>query len=297
MKAMDFKGIIPPIQTAFKADGSLDKEGTRNIVRFTLPHVQAYYPLGTYGTGPLMSLDERKEALEVILDETNGKIPVIAHVGTPDTKSAVELVKHAKAAGASAVGSISPYYAPHLPEELLYHYFMDLMEAAGDMPLFVYNNAHYCQNVITPGLLQRLAGEGLRGCKDSSFDLVNFYNFKEAVKDYPDFNVIIGTEAIFVPAFEAGATGCVCGIGNIFPELLKKMYDQTLAGNTAEALKTQAQILRIRAITKLAPTIPVMHCILELRGVNAGMPRRPYLPLDDSTKALVKSKLQAIQAI
>ena len=148
MKAIDFKGIIPPIQTAFHADGTVNKEGTRNIVRFTLPHVQAYYPLGTYGVGPLMSPDERKVALEVILDETNGKVPVIAHVGCPDTKNAVELVKHAKAAGAAAVGSISPYYSPNLPDKYLYQYFMDLMDAAGDLPVFVYNNAHYCQNTI-----------------------------------------------------------------------------------------------------------------------------------------------------
>ena len=109
MKAKDFKGIIPPIQTSFTADGELNEQGIRNLIRFTLPHVHAYYPIGTYGVGPLMTMDDRKKALEIILDEVNGKVPVIAHVGCADTKSAIELAKHAKAAGASAVASISPY--------------------------------------------------------------------------------------------------------------------------------------------------------------------------------------------
>ena len=95
MKAKDFKGIIPPIQTSFTADGELNEQGIRNLIRFTLPHVHAYYPIGTYGVGPLMTLDDRKKALEIILDEVNGKVPVIADVACADTKSAIELAKHA----------------------------------------------------------------------------------------------------------------------------------------------------------------------------------------------------------
>ena len=111
MKAKDFKGIIPPIQTSFTADGELNEQGIRNLIRFTLPHVHAYYPIGTYGVGPLMTMDDRKKALEIILDEVNGKVPVIAHVGCADTKSAIELAKHAKAAGASA-GKKAPAKKP-----------------------------------------------------------------------------------------------------------------------------------------------------------------------------------------
>ncbi len=299
MKAIDFKGIIPPVQTAFTEGGEIDEKGIRNIIRFTLPHVHAYYPTGTYGLGPLMTLNERKKVVEIMLDEVNGQVPIIVHVGCADTKSSVELAQHAKAAGAAAVGAISPYYSPGLPDDYLYRYFIDISDAVGDeeFPVFVYNNSHYSQNKVSPALLKRLADGGLRGCKDSSFDLVNYYQYKEAVSEYPDFNVIIGTEAIFVAAFEAGAQGCVCGIGNIFPEIMRKMYDEFMTQDIAAALKSQKEILKIRDIIKQGPTIPIMHAILELRGIDAGYPKRPFLKVSAEQKEKIANQLKAMNLI
>jgi dihydrodipicolinate synthase/N-acetylneuraminate lyase len=299
VKAKEFKGIIPPLQTAFTEDGEIHEKGVRAMVRFTLPHVGAFYPVGTYGSGPLMSIDERKKALEIILDETAGKAPVIAHVGCADTKSAIELAKHAKKAGARAVGAISPYYSPNLPDDFLFGYFNDIMQAVNEteFPVFVYNNGHYSQNAVSPAVLKRLAKSGLRGCKDSSFDLVNYYYFRDAVAEYPDFNLIIGTEAIFVPAFETGARGCVCGIGNIFPEIMRKMYDEFMAGNVKASLETQDLILRIRSVIKQWPTLSILHAILEMRGVDAGFPRRPYLQCPPEMKARIRGQLRELRVI
>lgn len=112
----------------------------------------------------------------------------------------------------------------------MFKHFAGLIDAVNEdeFPVFVYLNAHYSQNTITPALLKRLADHGLRGCKDSSFDLVNFFLFQDAVADYPDFNLIVGTEAIFIGAFDAGATGTVCGMANIFPETMAKLYNAYL---------------------------------------------------------------------
>jgi dihydrodipicolinate synthase/N-acetylneuraminate lyase len=293
MKAKELIGVIPPIMSSFSKDGEIYEKGLREIIRFTLPHVNGYYPIGTYGCGPLMSLDERKKALEIILDEVNGKVPVVAHVGAAGTKPMVELARHAKSSGAAGVGAISPYYAPNLPEENLYSHFASLVDAVNEteFPVFVYNNVHYSQNRITPNVLKRLAKRGLRGCKDSSFDLVNFFQFQDAVAEYPDFNVIVGTEAFFMGAFDAGATGMICGMGNIFPELLERMYKAYLAGDRAKAMADQRLILRLRAITKSAPTVPVLHAVLKMRGIDGGYPRSPYIDLDDTIKEKVKKGL------
>ena len=296
MKAKDFVGIIPPVLSSFTSEGRVYEKGIREIIRFTLPHVNGYYPIGTYGCGPLMSIDERKRALEIILEEVNGKVPVVAHVGTADTQTTVELARHAKAAGAQGVGAISPYYSPHLPEDNLFAHFAALVDAVNeeDFPVYVYNNPHLSQNTITPSLLKRLAAHGLRGLKDSSFDLVNFYFFQDAVKDYPDFNVIIGTEAIFVGAFDAGATGCVCGMANIYPELLAEIYKDYMNGNREESQRLQRVILKIRQITKLGPTVPIMHAILRARGIDAGYSRSPYIDIDGSLLQKVIDSLKEI---
>ncbi len=293
MKAKEFTGIIPPMLSSFDKDGNIYEKGIREIVRFVLPYVDGLYPIGTYGCGPCMSIDERKRVLEIILDEVNGKVPVVAHVGTADTKTTCELAVHAKQAGASGVGAISPYYSPNLPEEAHYRHFAALIDAVNEeeFPVFVYNNKNLSQNAVTPHLLRRLAEHGLRGCKDSSFDLVNYYQFHEVVKDIEDFNLIVGTEAIFVAAFDAGATGCVCGMANIFPELMHDMHQAYLAGDREGAMEYQYKILKLRTITKAAPTVPIMHAILAMRGIDAGLPRSPYIEIDDDLKASIKSQL------
>ena len=299
MKAKEYLGVIPPLLSSFTREGDIYEKGIREIIRYVLPHVHGLYPVGTYGCGPLMTLPERKRVLEIILDEVAGAIPVVAHVGCADTRSVIELGQHARSAGASGTGAVSPYYSPRLSDEALYAHFKSIMDAINeeDFPFFVYNNQNLSQNFVSPKLLKRLAEEGLRGVKDSSFDLVNFFFYQEAVKNYPDFQVIVGTEAIFMGAFEAGATGTVCGMGNIFPEIMRKMYDQFISGDKEGAMETQRLILKIRQVTKSGPTVPIMHYILREKGIDAGYSRSPYIEISEEVKSVVSGALKEMELL
>jgi dihydrodipicolinate synthase/N-acetylneuraminate lyase len=299
MKAKQFTGIIPPMLSSFNKDGEIYEKGIRDLVRFMLPYANGFYPIGTYGCGPLMSIEERKRVLEIILDEVNGRIPVVAHVGHSGTQPTVDLAKHAKQAGAAGVGAISPYYSPHLPEENLYQHFATLFDAVNEeeFPVFVYNNAHYSQNSVSPKMLKRLANHGLRGCKDSSFDIVNFFQYQDAVAEFPDFNLIVGTEAFFMGAFDAGSTGMICGLGNAFPELIRKMVDAYQAGDREKAMELQRLVLRVRDIAKSGPTVPILHAILKMRGVDAGYSRSPMIELDSATYDKVCAALKTLQLL
>ncbi|MGA2977863.1 MAG: dihydrodipicolinate synthase family protein [Spirochaetia bacterium] len=299
MKAKEFIGIIPPLLSSFTKDGEIYEKGLRELVRHTLPFVHGYYPIGTYGCGPMMSVDERKRVLAIILEEVNGRVPVVPHVGHPGTNPTIELGRHAKKAGAAGVGAISPYYAPHLPDENLYQYFAAMVDSLNEeeFPVFVYNNSHYSQNVISPKLLARLATHGLRGCKDSSFDIVNFFLFQNAVSSYPDFNVIVGTEAFFMGAFDAGATGMICGLANVFPELMKKMYDTYQSGDREAAMNMQRLILNVRDLTKTAPTVPILHEILRMKGIDAGYSRSPLIEIDDASRQKIRSGLKTLNLL
>ncbi len=292
MQAKDFKGIIPPIMTSFTKDGQIYEKGTREIVDFIVPHVQGLYPCGTYGSGPMMSISERKKVAEIILDQVAGRVPVIMHVGTADTVTTVDLARHAQEHGAKGVGAICPYYVHH-DDEAVYTHFKSLIDAL-DLPVFLYDNPGASGYKISDKVLVRLAKAGLAGVKDSTFDIVNYYLTKMALKDFPDMNLISGTEAVFVAAFDAGAQAAVTGLANVYPDFMAQFYQEYLSGDREKVMATQEKVLLARKIMKYGPTVPTCHAILKMRGIDGGYPRLPYTPVSEEIEAKVKEGLTGI---
>ena len=132
----------------------------------------------------------------------------------------------------------------------------------------------------------------MAGVKDSTFDIVNYYHSKIALKEFPDFNLIIGTEAILVAAFDAGAKAAVTGLGNVCPDLIQKLYQAYLDGDREKLMKIQEDVLVVRQITKYGPTVPTCHAILKLRGVDCGYPRLPFMPVSPEIEKKVKDAIQ-----
>jgi dihydrodipicolinate synthase/N-acetylneuraminate lyase len=281
----EIQGVIPPVITSFDDQGKFDPSAQREVIRFLLPHVNGFYPTGTYGSGPQMNVVERKQVAETIIDEVNGKVPVIMHVGAVNTSDAIDLARHAESAGADAVASIPPWYYKY-PEADLLNYFRAIIQAV-KIPVFAYNNPGLSNNPLTPKMIKTLAAEGLSGYKDSNFDILNFYDFLEAVDD-PKFTPIVGTEAIAAAAVEAGAKGIVSGLANIWPELMQEFWQILQTNDGHKAAEMQLKVNRARAIMKLGPTLVTCYHVLRMRGVNAGYPRRPYGPLPEETISKVK---------
>jgi dihydrodipicolinate synthase/N-acetylneuraminate lyase len=292
MKPKEFKGIFPPMMTAFTKEGEIYERGIREIVDFIVPHVQGLYPCGTYGSGPMMSPEERKKVAEIVLDQAKGRVPVIVHVGTADTKNTVELARHAQGIGAEAVGAITPYYNSY-DENAIFEHFRALIMSV-DIPVFLYNNPKCSGNSVSTNLLVRLAKKGLAGIKDSTFDLVEYYHARIALKEFPEMNLISGTEALFVAAFDAGATAAVCGLGNVYPDLLGRMYGHYLKGERDALMKAQEDVLVVRQVTKYGPTVPTCHAILKMRGVDAGYPRLPFTSVSAEVEKRVRDKLTSM---
>ncbi len=272
-----FVGVIPPVITSFDKDGKFNESAQREVIRFLKERVHGFYPVGTYGSGPLMTVEERKKVAELIIDEVNGKVPVMIHVGAVSTEQAVELARHAESAGADAIGAIPPYYYRY-PDEDLANHFRSLIKAV-KIPVFAYNNPGLSNNPLSTGLVKDLADEGLSGIKDSSFDILTFYEFLGAIKK-DDFTFIIGTEAIAAPAIQAGGHAIISGLANVWPELMTEFWD-IMKGNDKKRIgEMQLKVNKARSILKYAPTLVVCYEVLKARGIDAGFPRLPYAPLE-----------------
>ena len=272
-------GIIPPLLTAFTKDGEFDEKAQRDIVSFLVDKVQGFYPCGTYGSGPLMSVEERKRVAEAVIDEVNGRVPVIMHVGGASTRSVVELAKHAEKAGATAVAAVPPIYYGFKEPEVERH-FKALVEAVS-IPVFVYNNPKTTGVSVSAEFLNRLAQAGVRGVKDSSFDIMVFYNYLWKVKK-DGFIPVIGTEALIFPAVGMGAHASVSGLANAIPEPVVELFNAVKAGDLEKARPLQKKVSAMRDIMHYAPTLAMIQAILRKRGVNAGYPRLPFvLPVEN----------------
>ena len=284
-------GIVPPLLTAFDKDGAFDEKAQREIVSFLVDKVQGFYPCGTYGSGPLMSVEERKRVAEVVIDEVNGRVPVILHVGGPTTRFAVDLAKHAEKAGAVAVASVPPIYYGFKETEVERH-FRALVDAV-DVPVFVYNNPKTTGVSISPGFLNKLAGIGVRGVKDSSFDIMVFYDYLWKV-ERKDFIPVIGTEALILPAVSMGAFASVSGLANAIPEPVVELFKAVEAGDLAKARPLQKTVSAMRDVMHLGPTLAMIQAVLRRRGVNAGYPRLPFAAPE---KELVDKAMEGFKAL
>ena len=278
-------GIIPPVITAFDKQGNFDEEAQREIIAFLVDKVQGFYPCGTYGSGPLMNVEERKRVAEVVIDEVNGRVPVIMHVGGASTRSVVELAKHAEKAGAFAVAAVPPIYYGFKELEVERH-FKALVEAVS-IPVFVYNNPKTTGVSISAEFLNRLAQMGVRGVKDSSFDIMVFYTYLWKVEK-KDFIPVIGTEALIFLAVGMGAHASVSGLANAIPEPVVELFNTVKAGDVGKARPLQKKVSTMRDIMHYGPTLPMIQAVLRARGVNAGYPRLPFVLPDDTllSKAL-----------
>lgn len=267
-------GVIPPLLTGFNEKGDYDSAVQKEITEYLVDKVQGLYICGTYGSGPLMTGEERKQVAEDVMDQVNGRIPVIVHVGGCSTRSVVDLALHAEKIGADAVAAVPPIYYGFGEDAVLRHF--EALRAAVSLPVFVYNNPKATGVSVTSSMLAKLADLGVDGVKDSSFDIIVFWSQMWAVTK-PEFIPVIGTEALILPAVSMGAHAAVCGLANAIPEPVVELFDAVKAGDLPKAAALQEKVSKMRDTMHLGPTLPMIQAVLKARGVNVGFPRLPFV--------------------
>jgi 4-hydroxy-tetrahydrodipicolinate synthase len=279
------EGIIPPLTTPFTRNGDIYEQGLRRLVEFQIEKgVHGLFICGTYGSGPIMSVEERERVHEIVVDQVKGRLLVIAHVGTASTAQSVDLARHAERVGVDCIASVPPYYHHH-DERAVVEHFRTLAEAV-DTPLYVYNNPKASGVTITPSFLCHLADVGVQGIKDSGFSFIDLTHFMLALEDRPAFRFIVGTEALALPAFMMGARGCVSGLANAFPELVVGLWDLFQAGKYQEAARVQMKVNKARQILHIpGSTNAACYAALQARGIEVGYPKTPVLPVEEEKRA------------
>lgn len=283
------KGVVPPMITPFDKDGNVDKESLKKLVNYLKNEVDGLFITGSYGAGALMSIDERKEVAEITVKEVNGKIPVIVQVGTTTNTASVELAKHAESIGVNAVAAVGPYYFTHNSNDVI-SFYTDLIESV-EIPVYLYNNPKFQGYEIDLNTVQKLKEIGLAGIKDATFDILLHANYHRLLKD-ENFDVALGTEAMWASARVLGCEAFIPGLANAFPEINKKMYVEGMNYDIEALRETQFKVNKLRDVMYLAKSTQLaIYAMLELRGIIKAYPRKPFIPATDEEKEAIKREL------
>ena len=275
---MRVNGIISAMLTPLNDDESINEAELRNQVnRQIKAGVAAVFCLGTNGEFYAFDKEEKKKIIDIVVDEADNRVPVLAGTGCITTSETIELTDYAKDAGVSAVSVISPYFAG-ISQEGLYQHFSTVADECR-MPVIMYNipartgvNIHY-------ETVKRLADNPyIVGIKDSSG---NFDNTLRYIEETPsDFIVLCGNDSLILWTLMAGGNGGISGVTNIFPEHMVSIYKKFAEGDFEGAKKAQDQIRCIRdCFTGYNPNSVVKRAA-ALLGYPVGPARSPF-DIDD----------------
>jgi dihydrodipicolinate synthase/N-acetylneuraminate lyase len=241
----------------------------------------------------MLGLEERKLVAEVVIREAAGKVPIVVQVGRANTPSTIELAKHAERAGADAVASLTPYYYKQGDRAVAKHF--ERVAAAVGIPLFAYNIPQFTGYNLQPASVAALAKSGtISGVKDSSRDVLQLLDLLAIVPQ--GFVVMNGTEEYALFAIMMGGDGLVSGGANAMPELFESLVSHIEKKEYQAALAAQQKILEFKDAVKSNP-VSSYYEILRLRGVNCGIPREPFLPLENSEKAKLSSAVKRFRVV
>jgi len=275
------QGVIVPLVTPFDEHGVLDRSATRQLVDFLIERgVHALFPGGTTGEGPLLTIQERRDLAETVVQAAARRVPVIIHTGAPSTAQAVELTCHAQAIGASGAALVLPYYYHHTDEALFRHFAAVASQAPG-FPIYLYDNPSVTGNHVRFELVVRLVEHcpNIVGMKDSSGTLDTLFACA-ALRD-GQFNTATGPDQLILAGLAMGLDACVAGNANVVPELVVSLYRAVQKGDMATARQLHRKLEAVRLLLGDG-NLALFKAMLARRGIPVGTVRPPLLPESES---------------
>jgi 4-hydroxy-tetrahydrodipicolinate synthase len=283
-----FRGSFTALVTPFK-NGSLDEKAFRDIVEWQIGEgTNGLVPVGTTGESPTLSHAEHNRVVKWCTDQANRRVPVIAGAGSNSTAEAIELARHAEAAGADAVLVVTPYYTKPT-QEGLYQHFKAINDAIG-IPIVIYNIPVRSVIDMSVDTMKRLFElENIAGVKDATANMTRVSQQRAAVG--PDFNQLSGEDITALGFMAHGGHGCISVTSNVAPRLCAEFQGACLRGDYAAALELQDKLapLHVNLFVETSPA-PIKYA-MSLIGKCAETVRLPMVPASEKARTAVREAM------
>jgi len=283
-----FRGSFTALVTPFK-NGSLDEKAFRELVDWQITEgTHGLVPVGTTGESPTLSHEEHKQVVEWCVEQSNGRVPVIAGAGSNSTAEAIELSQHAEEAGAAAVLVVTPYYNKPT-QEGLYQHFKAINDAIG-IPIIIYNIPGRSVIDMSVDTMARLFEcKNIAGVKDATANVVRVSQQRAVVG--PDFNQLSGEDGTALGFMAHGGHGCISVTSNVAPRLCSEFQSACLKGDYATALNIQDKLMPLHQNLFIETNPAPAKYALSVLGKCADTVRLPMVPLSEKSKAAVREAM------
>ena len=301
MKYAKYKGIFPAFYACYDSKGNVSTQATKDFVEYLIGKgVSGLYVGGSSGECIYLSVEERKQTLEAVMEVAKGRIAIIAHVACNNTKDSQELARHAESLGVDAIAAIPPIYF-RLPERAIAKYWNDISAAAPNTDFVIYNIPQLAGVALTLSLFdEMLKNPRVIGVKNSSMPIQDIQMFKrQAAINNKEVVVFNGPDEQFVGGRIIGADGGIGGTYGVMPELFVKLNSLIESGDFENAGKLQDDIDEV--IYTMCSANGNMYAVAKaalkkLSGIDLGGVREPLLNLADGDESVVEKTVSLVEA-
>ena len=268
--------------TPFKPDGSIDEKALRRFVDFQIDGgVDMLLPCGTTGEGATLDDNETDRVLQIVIEQSKRRVPVIVGAGSNSTSKAVQMTKRAKKLGADGVLSVGPYY--NKPTQQGYYEHFKAIAEADDIPVVVYNVPGRTGGNIEAKTMLRIAEiRNIAAVKEASG---NLGQIMDVIRDAPrDFRVLCGDDAMALAVIALGGDGIVSVVSNEAPGMMSAMIDAALEGNLSKAKELHYKLLPLMNINFVESNPIPVKAALAMMGLIEENYRLPMVRMTPANR-------------
>ncbi len=284
-----FKGSFTALVTPMR-NGAVDETAFADLVEWQIAEgTHGLVPVGTTGESPTLSHQEHRRVIALCIEVAAGRVPVIAGAGSNNTIEAVELAKHAEAAGANGLLVVTPYYNKPNQAGLKAHY--TAINNAVGIPIIIYNIPPRSVIDMTDDTMAELARlPNIAGVKDATAKIDRVSWQRHLIGS--EFVQFSGEDATALGYMAHGGDGCISVSANVAPKLLSEFQSACLRGDFKTALELQDRLMPLHRALFLEPNPAGAKYALSLLGRMSDELRLPLVGLSDGVKQEIRSAMQ-----
>lgn len=287
-------GLYTAIVTPLTQDGAVDVKALQDLVRFQLAAgASGIVPIGGTGEYPAFSRAERSTIVSACVEAAEGK-PVIPGVLSTGFEDALEAGRDFARAGAAAVMTVTPYYAPGTQEGM--RAYFRRYRGAIDLPVMLYQIPRRTTVAAFADTVQAMAEDGsIIGMKYSSYDMPDFIRTVKYAGG--KIAILSGEEPLFATHVALGAKGGVLASATIYPRIWIEIFELSRQGKLKDALKLQDKIDPVTDAIYVETNPGPLKTYMDMVGMPVGPVRLPLLPPSAETQAKLEAAAERAKAV